>query len=437
MAKQSLYIALALFVPLTLASSCASKESTPQPPSQDEIIAEGSRFFSEGKLAEATGAWSAINDTEKKSEYLDFIQAYADFDLAVAKAEAQLAATKLEEALQAATSLGEPPSPPPAVDLPDPRDTRTRIQRVGDEAGKAIAARAAAAESDADGLLATAKARAAKGSAETAEKAKEGFEAAAKLFENASGWVPEADSSAARAQDKASAAESLHKALLKETLLSFTERMGEIFARTPDASKKLGDKELLAFNAETSALIQGGLSEFNDIVAAYPDILDSSTLDKLRESTRGLSSRFARMESLIKAVKDRGKPVMPLIIGIFNPQPGDPQRSRPASFSGASSKASDWWWGIADIPKGTAQDLVITMSDPRMIRVYSVGKGSGAARAVPDLVNPLFKVGNSWPVLNAGERLDNGVFHIEVGPGQGATYSGEAVVYKSFITRTR
>jgi hypothetical protein len=139
----------------------------------------------------------------------------------------------------------------------------------------------------------------------------------------------------------------------------------------------------------------------------------------------------------IKAVKDRGKPVMPLIIGIFNPQPNDPQRSRPASFSGASVKDSDWWWGIADIPKGTAQDLVISLSDTRIVRVYAVGRGSGGARTAPDLVNPLFKVGNSWPVLNAGERLDNGIFHIEVGPGKSESYSGEAVVYKSFITRTR
>jgi hypothetical protein len=52
-------------------------------------------------------------------------------------------------------------------------------------------------------------------------------------------------------------------------------------------------------------------------------------------------------------------------------------------------------------------------------------------------VNPLFKVGNSWPVLNAGERLENGIFHIEVGPGLSSSYSGEAVVYKSFVVRTR
>jgi hypothetical protein len=152
------------------------------------------------------------------------------------------------------------------------------------------------------------------------------------------------------------------------------------------------------------------------------------------------------MESAIKAIRDRGKPVMPLIIGIFNPQPGDPQRSRPASFSGRLSGGSDWWWGIADIPKGLAQDLVVTMSDSRPVRIYAAGLGRApeqgqapgeSARPASDLVNPLFKVGNSWPVLNAGARLDQGVFHIEVGPGKSEGYRGEAVVYKSFMTRTR
>ena len=146
----------------------------------------------------------------------------------------------------------------------------------------------------------------------------------------------------------------------------------------------------------------------------------------------------------IRAIKDRGTPVIPLIIGIFNPQPGDPQRSRPASFSGRVSDGSDWWWGIADIPKGQAQDLVVTMSDSRPVRIYAAGRGlgqgqeaGGSTRPASDLVNPLFKVGNSWPVLNAGARLNLGVFHIEVGPGKSAGYSGEAVVYKSFMTRTR
>ena len=77
------------------------------------------------------------------------------------------------------------------------------------------------------------------------------------------------------------------------------------------------------------------------------------------------------------------------------------------------------------------------MNDARPVRVYAAGLRSGSRRPASDLINPLFKVGNSWPVLNAGARLENGVFHIEVGPSSSNRYSGEAVVYKSFMTRTR
>jgi hypothetical protein len=428
---------MALVASFAFAASCAtSKPATPSV-SDEQIIDEGSRLFSEGKLEEAQGTWSTIPDTEKKNLFIGFVQAYMAFDKSIAKAEEALAESKPELALESAKDAGSPPEAPIEFTNADPLDTRARLARIGDEAGKAIAARAAQTEGAADALLATAKTRVIKDGAQTAAKAMEGFESAARLFEDVSAWVPDANADAARAKDKARAAETLHRTLLKETLLNFPDRMGEVFARSPGAAKKLSDKELLAFNNETATIIQSGLSEFDSIVSAYPDILDAATLDKLRNSARGLSTRFARMEASIKAVKDRGKPVMPLIIGIFNPQPNDPQRSRPASFSGTSIKDSDWWWGIADIPKGTAQDLVISLSDSRIVRVYAVGRGSGGARTAPDLVNPLFKVGNSWPVLNAGERLDNGVFHIEVGPGQSESYSGEAVVYKSFITRTR
>ena len=195
--------------------------------------------------------------------------------------------------------------------------------------------------------------------------------------------------------------------------------------------------ELLAFNAETAKLISGGLSDFERIVSEYPDLLDTSTLDRYRDSARALAARFIRIETVIKTVKNRGRPVMPILIGIFNPEPDDPQRSRPASFAGRSTSGAEWWWGIADIPKGLAQDLVITMSDSRPIRIYAAGIGSGEKKPASDLVNPNFKVGNSWPVLNAGARLDSGVFHIEVGPGNQAIYKGQAVVYKSFMMRTR
>jgi hypothetical protein len=304
-------------------------------------------------------------------------------------------------------------------------------------AGGSLAARAADAERKADARLASARSSKDKERAASAAAAAEGFSTALKLFRSAESWTPEAADGASRVEAKALAASSLRKALLKESLVSFPDRMSEVFARSPSSSQGISDKELLAFNAETADLISRGLSDFEATVSEYPELLDSATIDRFRDAARALSARFARIEAAIQAVKDRGKPVIPIIIGIFNPEPDDPQRSRPATFSGNSASGSEWWWGIADIPKGIAQDLVVTMSDSRPVRVYSAGLASSGKRPVSDLVNPLFKVGNSWPVLNAGARLNNGVFHIEVGPGRSELYSGEAVVYKSFMMRTR
>ena len=435
---------MAVAVSLVFALSCVtSKPSAPTPVGDDEIIRAGALLFAEGKITEAEIAWSGIPDSAKRSLYVSFAEAYAGYDAAVSKIERTLPEAGPEAALAAIAKLGESgesgrlPAAPQGIGTPDPRDTRARLARVGGEAGKALSGRAAEREKAADVELESARSGKAKESAVSAGKAAEGFAAAGKLFRDASEWMPEAASEALRVEAKAQSADELRNAIVKRSLLSFSERMGEVFARSPSSAGKLGDKELLAFNAETAAMISSGLSNFELMVSEYPDLLDPSTIDRLRDSARGLSARFARIETVIKAVKDRGKPVMPIIIGIFNPEPDDPQRSRPASFSGDSASGSEWWWGIADIPKGLAQDLVVTMSDPRPVRIYAAGLGSSGKRPASDLVNPLFRVGNSWPVLNAGARLDSGVFHIEVGPGRSEAYSGQAVIYKSFMMRTR
>jgi hypothetical protein len=433
---------IAIAASFILAASCATA-SKPNPPavSEDAIVDAGIRYFAEGQLRKAENVWSTIADPAKRSLYLSFSRAYSAFDKAVAKAEKALSSSGPEAAIAAVKESGASPSPPEPIEASaaDPLGARARLERVGSEAALALVARASDTERAADSDLENARSVKGKDQATSAGKAQGGFEEAVRLYHGAEGWAPDAEEDARKADAKAHAAEELRKRLVKESMLSFPDRMGQVFARSPASSERLGDKELLAFNAETAAIIAGSLADFEKIAAENPDILDAATLDRLRGSARDLSVRFARIESAIKAVKDRGKPVMPLIIGIFNPQPGDPQRSRPASFTGTLAGGSDWWWGIADIPKGLAQDLVITMSDTRPVRVFAAGQGigSGSRRTTSDLVNPLFKVGNSWPVLNAGARLENGVFHIEIGPGQSDGYSGEAVVYKSFMTRTR
>jgi hypothetical protein len=434
MAKYVSATCIAIAISLAI-SSCAVFRSPAQ--RAQALIEEGSRLFSAGYVAEAERTWAGIPDSEKREEYTAYAQAYSAYDAAVSRAEKALSSAGPEAAMAAVSGAGAIPAAPTAVVAPDPLGAAARLDRVATTAGAALASRAASAESSADGSLIKTRTGAIADRVAAASKAVDGYIEAARLYRSAGDRAPEAGAGASRSSSKAAKAEELHKALLKESLVSFSDRMGEVFARSPADTKKLDDKALLAFNAETDSLIRHALAEFDQVVAAYPDLIDPTKAEKLRLSASSLSARFARIEGAIKATKNRGRPVMPLLIGIFNPQPGDSQRSRPGSFTGSSVSGSDWWWGIVDIPKGLAQDLVITMSDNRPVRVYAAGQGSSAGKTASDLVNPLFKVGNSWPVLNAGERLENGIFHIEVGPGLSSSYSGEAVVYKSFVVRTR
>jgi hypothetical protein len=445
MTKYAALLAVTVAASLVGVLSCITPKAPPalppppSPPSEADIIRKGAALFSQGKIDEAETAWADIPDPAKRDSYLSFAKAYEDFDAVVAGAEKILSETGPEAAVAAVKDSGGPPPAPESVETDDPRELRARLARLGDEAGRALAARADDEEKAADLLFAAARSSRMgnkEGVARAVEAAKL-FASARRLFLAASEWKSQAAEDVARTEAKAFAAETLQKSLLKESLLSFPNRMGELFARLPLPSAKIDDKALLAFAGETASMISGGISDFEETVAAYPDLLDQATVERLRASARGLAARFARIETALKAVKDRGKPVMPMIIGIFNPEPDDPQRSRPATFKGSSAAGPEWWWGIADIPKGVAQDLVVTMSDPRPVRVYAAGLGPDGKRPASDLVNPLFKVGNSWPVLNAGSRLKEGVFHIEVGPGRDSLYEGVAVVYKSFMMRTR
>jgi len=436
MTKHPSLIAIAVAASLAGAVSCVTPKAPP-PRSEEDIIKAGAALFSEGKISEAETTWADIPTPAKRDAYLSFAKAYAGVDAAITNAEKALTESKPEAAAAVIKDSGELPPAPASVESADPREVRPRLAKLGSEAGKALTALAARTEKTADQHYASARSSKGKEGAALAAEAAEGFTSAHRMFLAASEWMPEAAERAAKAETKAQGAESLRRALLKESLLSFPNRMGEVFARAPSSSEKIDDKALLAFAAETASMISGGISDFETTVSKYPDLLDPATVDRLRAQARGLAARFARIEAAIKKVKDRGKPVMPIIIGIFNPEPDDPQRSRPASFAGNTTAGPEWWWGIADIPKGVAQDLVITMSDPRPVRIYAAGLGPDGKRPASDLVNPLFRVGNSWPVLNAGARLNDGVFHLEVGPGRTELYSGVAVVYKSFMMRTR
>lgn len=346
---------IVLVASIVLAASCASSKPSPPagpPLSDDALVQKGARSFSEGRLSEAQAAWSAISDSNSRSLYLSYVLAYASCAESAADAEKALTLIGPEAAAAAVKRSPPLPAPPPAVAAdPDPLGAVERLQRVGEMSSRALVASASDAERAADADLDAARSGEGKDPQASAGKALGGFVEASRLYRGASGLVPQAEKDAEEADAKALVAKELHDRLLRQSLLSFPDRMGEVFARSPTATEKMSDRDLLDFNAKTASIISAGIADFDKTVAEHPGLLDAATLERLRGTAKELSARFARMDAAIKAVKDRGKPIMPLIIGIFNPQPGDPQRSRPASFFGRLVGGSDWWVGHCGHPQ--------------------------------------------------------------------------------------
>jgi len=243
---------------------------------------------------------------------------------------------------------------------------------------------------------------------------------------------------------------------LRDRAYSFKERIGEVFARTPDGDK-LGSMTLqdtLAFNETMKNDIDAMQAEVVAFAAKYPKIIDKDMLRDVEDQKKSLEDRIAQVTAEIKQaqadaklaaeIASRGKAVFPQMIGLFNPQPGtkgNDQKSRPGKFRGATDgKANAYWWGYVSIDKGVLNDLVITVNDTRPIRVFSDNTLSGTKieeKKLKDLVNRQYKVGNSWPVINAGAQLPAGRYFFELGQGKDAKYSGDVVVYSSFIVRMR
>lgn len=95
---------------------------------------------------------------------------------------------------------------------------------------------------------------------------------------------------------------------------------------------------------------------------------------------------------------------------------------------------------MVSIPKGQMNDLVVTLKDNRTVRVFAENTKSGRLiekNNMKDLVNRSYKVGNSWPVLNAGSTLTTNKYFFEIQKGKTPDYEGEVVVYSSFIVRMR
>jgi hypothetical protein len=243
---------------------------------------------------------------------------------------------------------------------------------------------------------------------------------------------------------------------LRDRAYSFKDRIGEEFARTPpDEDKATGssaeailksDQAILKFNQEIQTNIEGMQKELVDFSVRYPKAIDKDMLKDVDAQKQALEARIAQIAVELKDVQEivsRGKPVAPLLIGLFNPQPGskgNDQKSRPAKFHGIMSGQADYLWGMVEVPQNTLNDLVITVKDNRTVRVFAENTKSGTqieSKKLKDLVNRGNKVGNSWPVMNAGSQLASGKYYFEVQSSKDAAYSGDVVVYSSFIARMR
>ncbi len=259
--------------------------------------------------------------------------------------------------------------------------------------------------------------------------------------------APAVIAQAARLKKKRQEAVIEKERLLRERAYSFKDRIGEEFARQPEGnSGSMSLEQLLAHQESVKAGVEEAYSQMTSFAARYPRVIDADLILEVEDQKRELDSKIAIVQEEIRTAKDiasRGKTAMPLMIGLFNPQPGssdEAKKSRPALIRSNSVKGSEYWWGMVSIPKGSMNDLVISLKDNRVVRVYGENTKSGSLiekNKLKDLVNRGYKVGNSWPVLNAGSQLPTDKYFFEVQEGKTPGYEGEVVVYSSFIMRMR
>jgi hypothetical protein len=236
--------------------------------------------------------------------------------------------------------------------------------------------------------------------------------------------------------------------LLRGQAYLYRERIGEEFARVPDKDKvgSMTLEEVLRHQESVKANVEAAYGEMKGFAESYPQAADPEMMAEIEEQKKDLDAKIAQVNAEIRTAREiasRGKVVMPIMIGLFNPQPGssaEAKKSRPAVFQAKGVKDDEYWWGMVSIPKGTMNDLVITVNDSRTVRVFADNTKSGTLiekNEMKDLVNRGYKVGNSWPVLNAGEQLATDKYFFEIQKGKTPNYEGEVVVYSSFIMRMR
>lgn len=235
--------------------------------------------------------------------------------------------------------------------------------------------------------------------------------------------------------------------LIREKAYEYKDRFGEEFARQPAGDPgKMSLYDIRNHYKTIQNNIDGIYTELIAFRDKYPKDLPQDVINDIDAQRQDLKRKISQINAEIaheEEVKSRGKTVMPLMIGLFNPEPGtkaESKKSRPAKFSATNASKDEYWWGMVSIPKGQMNDLVITLKDNRTVRVFNENTKSGKRiekDGLKNLVNMSSKVGNSWPVLNAGNQLTSDKYFFEVQKGKTDSYSGEVVVYSSFVVRKR
>ena len=158
--------------------------------------------------------------------------------------------------------------------------------------------------------------------------------------------------------------------LVREQAYLYKTRIGEEFARVPDRSK-VGNMTLDELLEHQKSVKAGVEAAYEEMTAASPPAtprrLDPGDDGEVEEQKKDLDAKIAQVDAEIRTAKEiasRGKIVMPVMIGLFNPQPGstaEAKKSRPAVLQAKGVRGADYWWGMVSIPRGAMNDLVITV----------------------------------------------------------------------------
>jgi len=501
-AALKLTAAAGVAVALMLLASCATIGSRAKATRDEEATAQGTAAWNQKGPAAAGPYWEEIEDQTVRATYLGYLQSFEAGSQYLAEAESAAAEGGAKGEARALASWEQArelfAALPDELELPP--ETRGRAvaiaesgmrslvaagkypqaRELGEAAVRTFAASQAiegmieAMDAETEVLAASRKREADAHAARDRVRQAADFdgriaalEAAARAYARAAARLAD-DAARVRVSDSPSVAREVSRLrregqdlavererLLRERAYVYRDRIGEEFARGPDKDRigNMSLEEILAHQQSVKDGVEAAYDELRQFAARHPEVADPGFMAQVEAQKQDLDAKIEQVNAEIRVAQEnaarareiasRGKVVMPLMIGLFNPQPGsdaEARKSRPAVFRASGVRGDEYWWGMVAIPRGTMNDLVITVSDTREVRVFGDNTRSGTLverRKMKDLVNRGYRMGNSWPVLNAGAQLPTDKYFFEIQQGKTPTYEGEVVVYDSFVVRMR